>query len=67
MPWKSVNYGITKKVIIMIPKAKILNLIAIYLYICDIYDSKLKTVCQRFSNNSNPEFTDQEVCMNFKF
>jgi hypothetical protein len=67
MPWKSVNYGITKKVIIMIPKAKILNLIAIYLYICDIYDSKLKTVCQRFSNNSNPEFTDQEVITIYLF
>jgi hypothetical protein len=50
-----------QKVIIMIPKVKILNLIAIYLYICDIYDSKLKNLSQRFSNNNNPEFTDQEV------
>jgi hypothetical protein len=45
----------------MIPKAKELKLISIYLYICDIFDSRLKGTCQRFSNNSNPDFTDQEV------
>jgi len=47
--------------LIMIPKAKELKLISIYLYICDIFDSRLKGTCQRFSNNSNPDFTDQEV------
>ncbi|MFO7658438.1 MAG: transposase, partial [Bacteroidales bacterium] len=31
------------------------------MYICDIYDSELKFSCQRFSNNNQPEFTDQEV------
>jgi hypothetical protein len=45
----------------MIPKVKELKLIFIYLYICDIYDSKLKSACERFSNNNNPDFTDQEV------
>ena len=45
----------------MIPKVKDLKLIAIYMYICDIYDSKLKSSCERFSNNNNPDFTDQEV------
>jgi len=45
----------------MITKAKELKLIAIYLYICDLYDSELKYLCQRFSNNSKPDFTDQEV------
>jgi len=45
----------------MIPKAKELKLISIYLYICDIYDSELKYLCQRFSNNDEPDFTDQEV------
>ena len=45
----------------MIPKAKELKLISIYLYICDLYDSELKYLCQRFSNNKEPEFTDQEV------
>jgi hypothetical protein len=45
----------------MIPKVKELKLISIYLYICDIYDSNLKNSCQRFNNNNQPEFTDQEV------
>jgi hypothetical protein len=45
----------------MIPKAKEFKLISIYLYICDIYDSELKNLCKRFSNNDEPEFTDQEV------
>jgi hypothetical protein len=45
----------------MIPMVKELKLISIYLYICDIYDSSLKNLCQRFSNNDQPEFTDQEV------
>ena len=45
----------------MVPKAKKLKLISIYLYICDIYDSELKYLCRRFSNNDEPDFTDQEV------
>ena len=45
----------------MIPKVKELKLISTYLYICDIYDSRLKSACERFSNNNNPDFTDQEV------
>ena len=45
----------------MIPKVKEFKLISIYLYICDIYNYSLKNICQRFSNNSEPEFTDQEV------
>lgn len=45
----------------MIPKVKELKLIAIYLYICNIYDVKLKSACERFSNNNSPTFTDQEV------
>ncbi len=45
----------------MIPKAKELKLISICLYICDLYGSELKYLCPRFSNNNEPEFTDQEV------
>jgi hypothetical protein len=45
----------------MIPKVKELKLIAIYLYICNMYDSHLKYNCERFSNNNHPDFTDQEV------
>jgi hypothetical protein len=51
----------------MIPKAKELKLIAIYLYICDVYDNKLKYTSQRFSNNNHPEFTDQEVLTIYLF
>ena len=45
----------------MIPKVKEFKLIAMYFYISDIYDNELKYSCQRFSNNSEPDFTDQEV------
>ena len=31
----------------MIPKVKEFKLISIYLYICDIYDSKLRNACER--------------------
>ena len=51
----------------MIPKDKIYKLIAIYLYICDLYESELKHLCQRFSNNSAPDFTDQEVLTIYLF
>jgi hypothetical protein len=30
------------------------------MYICDLYDHELKYNSQRYSNNSNPAFTDQE-------
>jgi hypothetical protein len=45
----------------MIPKVKAFKLIAMYFYISDIYDNELKYSCQRFSNNSEPDFTDQEI------
>lgn len=51
----------------MIPKDKIFKLIAIYLFICDLYESELKYICQRFSNNCNPDFTDQEVLTIYLF
>jgi len=51
----------------MIPKVKELKLISIYLYICDIYNLSLKNLCQRFSNNNEPEFTDQEVMTIYLF
>ena len=51
----------------MIPKDKIYKLIAIYLYICDLYESELQHTCQRFSNNCNPDFTDQEVLAIYLF
>jgi hypothetical protein len=45
----------------MISKDKKFKLIAIYLYICDLYDKELKHICQRITNNDHPDFTDQEV------
>jgi hypothetical protein len=51
----------------MIPKDKAFNLTAMYLYICDIYGHELQYHCQRFSNNKNPEFTDQEIMTIYLF
>ena len=34
----------------LIPKIKELKLKSIYLYICDIFDSSFKNLCQRFGN-----------------
>lgn len=39
---------------------KDLKLIALYYYICECYDMELGWICQRFSNNSSPVFSDQE-------
>ena len=51
----------------MIPSKKELKLIQIYMYICDLYDQELKYYCQRYSNNSNPAFTDQEIMTIYLF
>lgn len=46
------------------------KLVKIYCYVCDQWEEGLKYSCQRFSNNNQPEFTDQEAlciylyCMN---
>lgn len=37
------------------------------MYICDVYRSSLRFCCQRFCNNSNPEFTDEEVLTVYLF
>lgn len=37
------------------------------MYICDICQSSLKFYCQRFSNNANPIFTDQELLTVYLF
>lgn len=51
----------------MISKDKSFKLIAIYLYICDLYEKELKYLCQRFTNNDHPKFTDQEVITIYLF
>jgi len=37
------------------------KLVKIYCYVCEMYEKELKYLCQRFSNNNSPEFTDQEA------
>lgn len=51
----------------MISKEKKLKLIGLYMYVCDVYESSLRFHCQRFSNNSRPEFTDEEVLTVYLF
>lgn len=51
----------------MILREKEQKLISIYFYICDLYENELKYNCQRFSNNSKPEFTDQEIMTIYLF
>jgi Transposase DDE domain len=51
----------------MIPKAKALKLIAIYLYICKLHDDELKYLSQRYTNNDKPDFTDQEIMTLYLF
>jgi hypothetical protein len=44
----------------MISKDKGDKLVRIYFFICDKYE-ELKYYCERFSNNNQPELTDQEI------
>jgi len=49
------------------PDYKKVRLIAIYMYISELYEMELQYTCQRQSNNSSPEFTDQEVMTIYLF
>ncbi|SER16010.1 hypothetical protein, partial [Pedobacter rhizosphaerae] len=51
----------------MINQAKALKLIKLYQYVCDRYEIELQYHCQRFTNNSRPDFTDQEVMTIYLF
>jgi len=44
-----------------------MKLIALYCYLCECYDTTLRWQMQRFSNNSEPEFTDVEVLTIYLF
>ena len=46
---------------------KKVKLIAIYMYISELYKKELHYTCQRFSNNSSPEFTDAELMTVYLF
>jgi len=45
----------------MIPEAKAIKLIKIYVYVCERYEKELNYLCERFSNNNRTELTDQEI------
>ena len=58
------------------PDYKKVKLIAMYMYTCtlyevrsisELYESELQYTCQRFSNNSFPEFTDVELMTVYLF
>jgi hypothetical protein len=51
----------------MIPTGEKLKLVEIYCHVCDLYEKELKYLCQRFSNNRFPEFTDQEAIAVYLF
>jgi hypothetical protein len=51
----------------MIPKVLTSNLVEIYFYVCQKFEKELKFSCQRFTNNNNPEFTDQEIMTIYLF
>ena len=51
----------------MISKVKSTKLVEIFFYVSDAYEKELKFSCERFSNNSSPEFTDQEIMTVYLF
>jgi hypothetical protein len=51
----------------MIPKVLTTKLVEIYLYVYEKFEKELKFSCQRFTNNDNPEFTDQEIMTIYLF
>lgn len=47
---------------------RLLQLIKLYLYVCEIYEEELKWHCQRFTKNQiEPDFTDQELLTTYLF
>ena len=43
------------------------KLVKIYDYVCQKFEESLRYDCLRYSNNSNPEFTDQEIMTIYLF
>ncbi len=44
-----------------------IQLIQLYLLVCHVYDTRAQTCFQRLSNNSKPDFTDQELITIYLF
>jgi len=51
----------------MISKVKSTKLVEIFFYVSDAYEKELKFSCERFSNNSCPDFSDQEIMTVYLF
>jgi len=51
----------------MISKAKSTKLVEIFFYVSDAYEKELKFSCERYSNNSCPEFSDEEIMTIYLF
>jgi len=51
----------------MVLESKALKLIQIYFHICSVYEKDLQYSVERFSNNNNPELTDQEIMTIYLF
>jgi hypothetical protein len=51
----------------MISKVKSTKLVEIFFYVSDAYEKELRFSCERFSNNNNPAFSDQEIMTIYLF
>ena len=51
----------------MINQPKALKLVKIYSIICDSFEKDLKYTCERFSNNTKQDLTDQEIMTIYLF
>ena len=51
----------------MLSKVKSTKLVEIFFYVSDAYEKELKFSCERFSNNSCPAFSDQEIMTVYLF
>ena len=43
------------------------KLVKIYVYVCEKFEQSLQYECQRFTNNDQPDFTDQEMITIYLF
>ncbi len=51
----------------MTNQASASKLVEIYFYVCKKYENQLQYHCEQFTNNSSPEFTDQELMTIYLF
>ncbi len=51
----------------MIIKDKEYKLVEIFFYVTEKYENELKFLCERFSNNNEPKFSDVELMTVYLF